>query len=145
MKLAISIAITVAVLGALGVPATAQDASKGAKSTMSDEVVCMARARDNSPQVRVADRGKLVFVAVLPRAVPGLEGRGFSAVECSAAGLQSPSDFVAYRDRVCEAASMGNVAVQEQIARALGEYPSVLCAYAERISGRWERKAQDRE
>ena len=145
MKSSVSFALAIAVLGSLPIAVAAQDESNGISDSSGDDVICMARPKDNSPQVRASDRGKPVFIAVVPRAVPGLEARGFSQKNCSAARLRKPADLSAYRDQMCETASLGNEAVQNQLARVLGEYPSVLCAYAERVAGQWQRIGKGRD
>lgn len=132
----------IALIGGFPTNATAQEAYDQSASEADSEAVCLARPRDNSPQVRREDRGKRVFVAVLLRSVPGLKARGFTRLDCNGAGFQEASDFASYRDEMCETARLGNEAVQNQLARALGEFPSVLCANAERIAGQWQRREQ---
>ena len=111
-----------------------------ASSDAPNTSVCMARPQPDVAQVRPEDRGRDFAVAVIPRSVPNLESKGFRSVECSEAGFLQKSDFVRYRNRVCKLAASGNEAVQNQFELALGERPLVLCANAEQLAGRWDRK-----
>ena len=69
-----------------------------------------------------------------------LRRTGFVRVECDRAGLGSPAAKRAWRDEICELASVGNAAVQAQLARAYGQSPGVLCANAELATELWDGK-----
>lgn len=79
------------------------------------------------------------------RGAQSLQKKGFRPVACAADGMASrtagasDAGLTAWRDEMCELASVGNVAVQNQLERALGERPAVLCAYGEALSGPWDR------
>jgi hypothetical protein len=77
------------------------------------------------------------------QSVPELEARGFKVTECKPVGFEKPADFAKYRDEVCNLASYGNEAVQAQIAETVGEYPSVLCGNAEKVSGPWSHETSE--
>lgn len=112
----------------------------GVSAKAGEKPVCMARPQADVPQVKAGQRGRDFVVVAAPRSVPGFEAKGFRSISCGKAGFASPGDYADYRDRVCTLASSGNEAVQNQFELALGERASVLCANAEWLAGRWDRK-----
>ncbi len=101
--------------------------------------ICMTRNQALNPTD--ANSSEVKAIVAVRQSVPDLEARGFKATDCERAGLETPADFAKYRDEVCNLASYGNEAVQAQIAETIGEYPSVLCGNAEKISGPWDHKS----
>ncbi|MFL0357590.1 hypothetical protein ACI5KX_14085 [Erythrobacter sp. GH1-10] len=101
--------------------------------------ICMARPHDAVAQVRPEQRGKPFHILAVQGSVAGLEAKGFSIVDCAKAKLGQQGQVKRYRDTICELASKGNEAVQNQLERALGERPATLCANAQVIAGRWQR------
>ena len=95
-------------------------------------------------QVRAENRGKKFPMVVAASDVPALEGAGFEQVDCNVSDLASEPRRTAWRDQVCEMAAYGNEAVQNQLARALGEQPAVLCGSAELALGQWQPKTKDK-
>lgn len=122
-------------------PATAQSVPtrEGAAAA---EQVCFEGAYPDVAQVPPERRGKTFVVPATTRAAAMFEKKGFRQVECSASGMTDSARLRAWRDEVCELASFGNVAVQNQLERAFGERPAVLCALAERLGGPWEQGQQ---
>ena len=123
---------------ALVVPAAAQDGGSQAEATGSEaELVCMARPHGNVAQVRAQDRGRDFHILANARSAASLEAKGFTVIECQGAGLHAIGPQISFRNRMCTLAATGNEAVQNQLERALGERPAVLCANAELIAGPW--------
>lgn len=123
------------------VPARAlgQDTADAAATAAATTPVCMARPFRDVPQVRAERRGQPFHIVTVERAVPGLEAKGFARVDCTAADLARGERRSGWRDEICKLASEGNEAVQNQLERAYGEKPAVLCAMAEAVAGQWER------
>lgn len=103
-----------------------------------DEPVCMVRPVKPAGQTDAAQESKNFAIVALPKAATAFEAKGFVRANCSEAGFSKPDDFRAYRDQVCEMATLGNEAVQRQIEQSIGEQPSVLCANAEYWAGAWQ-------
>ncbi|MCP5384193.1 MAG: hypothetical protein H6919_03285 [Sphingomonadaceae bacterium] len=99
----------------------------------------MLRPFGDVPQVPVARRGQPFRILTIERAASGLEAKGFTRVDCTVADLVLAGKRAGWRDEICELASKGNEAVQNQLERAYGERPAVLCAMAEAVAGQWER------
>ncbi|MXO57688.1 hypothetical protein [Pontixanthobacter gangjinensis] len=110
-------------------PLTAQDV----------EPVCMSGAFRNVPQVTESRRGQAFRIVVAARDVKNLEVNGFSVVDCKVADLATAVRRGGWRDEICELASAGNEAVQNQLERVYGVRPSILCGSAELVAGAWER------
>lgn len=125
-----------AVIGCITVtPLLAQ--TEPTQSASADAIpICMTRTQTGDTTV-----AEVRAIVAVRQSVPELEARGFKVTECKAVGFENPADFAKYRDEVCNLASYGNEAVQAQIAQAIGEYPSVLCGNAEKISGSWDHKS----
>ena len=117
-------------------PSAFAQESQGAES-----VVCLARPLSDVPQVSQASRGQAFRILAVEAVVPTLEAKGFMRVECKNADLVLATKRNGYRDQICEAASFGNEAVQNQFERAMGERPAVLCAAAEAAVGPWIRRS----
>ncbi len=121
----------------------AQTAPSATPLTEADRApVCMARAMKDVPQVRSEKRGQQIRVVTIERSAKTMEAKGFKRVECSAADLARSDRRGAWRDEICELASTGNEAVQNQLEKAYGERPAVLCASAEQVAGPWVRKSR---
>lgn len=119
----------------------AQESSQG-DSQSTDEgsaLVCMARVLDEVAQVPAAKRGQRFRIIAIERIAPSLEAKGFERADCSTADLASSNSRNSWRNEICELASTGNEAVQNQLERAYGERPAVLCAAAELVAGQWQR------
>lgn len=97
----------------------------------------MVRAPEVGDPANENEQSRDFAAIVVTRSVPRMKTRGFEVTDCAAVRLEQVSDIQVYRDRVCTLASKGNEAVQNQFEKALGERPSVLCANAELIAGRW--------
>lgn len=122
-------------------PANAQSTPRSQDETeVERQPICMARAQRDVPHVKAAQRGKNFFIVAAPRTAPSFEAKGFSRISCQEAGLTRATDLLEYRNRVCEMAAYGNGAIQNQIERAIGERPAVLCANAEWFMGRMARE-----
>lgn len=126
-------------------PANAQaqaqeSAGQARTATPGVEIVCMARPKGNVPQVRSEDRGRKFQIMAIAGSVANFEAKGFEVEDCNSSGFASRGQQIAFRNRMCSLASAGNEAVQNQLERALGEQPSVLCANAEMIVGHWRRE-----
>ncbi|MCB0072196.1 MAG: hypothetical protein KDE20_12090 [Caldilineaceae bacterium] len=128
------------VAGGLVLPAAtpAQD-NDDANADLRSNAVCMLRPFGDVPQVPVARRGQPFRILTIERAASGLEAKGFTRVDCTVADLVLAGKRAGWRDEICELASKGNEAVQNQLERAYGERPAVLCAMAEAVAGQWER------
>ena len=107
--------------------------------------VCMTGTWRDVEQVRAENKGKKFPMVVAARDVPALQGAGFEIVECKTSDLASEPKRTAWRDQVCEMAAYGNEAVQNQLERALGARPAVLCGSAELAVGQWHPKAKSEE
>lgn len=108
------------------------------------EKVCLERAYSDVAQVPAERRGQTFVVPATARAAGMLEKKGFRQVECSASGMADTARLRAWRDEVCELAAFGNEATQNQLERALGERPAVLCALAEQLGGPWDQGQQQK-
>jgi hypothetical protein len=97
---------------------------------------CMKVTYQNVPQVAQEDRGRDFEVVVPDRLLPMLEAEGLEEVACEPA-LKTAEGRQAKRDEICELAHWGNSAVQEQIRRAWGVHPGLLCLAVETEVGRW--------
>lgn len=121
--------------------ALAQESAEPARATTPGiEMVCMARPRANVPQVRSEDRGRKFQIMAVAGSATNFEAKGFVVEDCNVSGFASRGQQIAFRNRMCSLAATGNEAVQNQLERALGEQPSVLCANAELILGEWQRE-----
>jgi hypothetical protein len=107
-----------------------------------DEAVCMARVLRDVPQNQNARKGSSFKIVAIRGAVPSLASKGFFEVTCEAAELDTLERRTKYQWTVCEMAASGNVAVQNQYERALGERPAALCANAQLVTGVQHQKAQ---
>jgi len=101
--------------------------------------VCMTRPMSNVAQVRHENRGQPFRILTIEGAAKALESKGFTRVDCRTADLVQADKRGGWRDEICELASTGNEAVQNQLTRAYGERPAVLCAAAEQVAGQWVR------
>lgn len=104
--------------------------------------VCMTRPMSRVAQVPEARRGQPFRIITIERGASALEKKGFRRVMCETADMVRADKKNSFRDDICELASFGNEAVQNQLERALGERPAVLCAGAEIVAGTWARKKQ---
>ncbi|MDN3644632.1 hypothetical protein QWY75_00270 [Pontixanthobacter aestiaquae] len=122
-------------------PLAAQEKNSPAKP---EELVpvCMARPLSDAPQVKREKRGQPFRILTVERSAKSLEAKGFRRVDCGTADFARADKKNAWRDEICELASTGNEAVQNQLEKAYGERPAVLCASAEMAAGQWERKAK---
>ena len=122
-------------------PLSAQEQGGEQTTPPAEDAVCMARPLGDVAQVRAEQRGQPFRILTIERAASAMERRGFERVDCMAADLAAAGKREAWRDEICEAASVGNQAVQNQLERAYGERPAVLCAAAEVVAGPWNRNA----
>lgn len=134
------------VLGSMPAPALSrflQDDEAVTSRKAVDEInaSCLIRASEDPATLQTEVQGSDFPILAVARSLSGLQSKGFVTVDCDSVHLASPDQKLAYRDKVCELATMGNEAVQSQIGTAIGEDPSVLCANAEAIVGPW-RAAQ---
>jgi|GEM_PF-1256902 len=95
---------------------------------------CMQGMYAEVSQVPEAQRGTSYTVMVATAQVPLLELAGLQSVACVDDGAVWQQ---AQRDEICELAYSGNQAVQEQMRRALGVHPTILCFSAEQVAGAW--------
>lgn len=122
-------------------PSFAQNAqSGGPPGNDANPLTCLARPLSDVKQVPAARRGRSFQIVAAAEYVPLFEAGGFQVVDCKGAGLGAIRSQARYRDRVCRMAASGNDAVQNQLRRALGVSPAILCANAERVAGRWDQK-----
>ena len=112
-----------------------------AANTGDVEPVCMTRPLSDLPQVPQESRGQPFRIVTGESVVGSLEAKGFERVECSVADLVTAGKRGSWRDEICTMAATGNVSVQNQLERALGERPAVLCAAAEMVAGAWDRRS----
>ena len=113
------------------VPVYGQDNSRQrSRPALDTTAVCMSALAREVPQVAKAARGQAFRVVVAAQDVPALEEKGFTKVDCGTADLSSRTNKEKWRDKVCEIASFGNEAVQNQLERALGASPAHLCGSA---------------
>lgn len=117
-----------------------ESAGQARAATPGVEIVCMARSKGNVPQVRSEDRGRKFLIMAVAGSVANFEAKGFEVEDCNESDFSSRGQQIAFRNRMCSLAATGNEAVQNQLERALGEQPSVLCANAELILGEWQRE-----
>ena len=83
------------------------------------------------------------YALIVPaRDAAGFKKKGFVEVPCENSSLKDAKAKADWRDEVCELAAFGNEAVQNQLERALGERPAVLCGTAEQVAGEWDRKVK---
>lgn len=123
-------------------PASAQSPGVATANAEPSEPVCMARSLPNVAQVPAAKRGQSHRILTVEKSAAALEAKGFARVDCGTADLRGASQRGQWRDEMCALAASGNEAVQNQLERALGERPAVLCALAEQASGPWQRARQ---
>lgn len=126
----------------LAQPSMAQPEADQGRGTDA-EPICMASPLGGVASKDAMKTDRSPVIVVVRAAVPDLEARGFKQTTCAQGGLKTPTDLGDYRDQVCNLAAYGNEAVQSQIYETLGEYPAVLCAYAEKVSGAWDRRSKD--
>lgn len=117
-------------------PARAQTSSV---AEIDSTPVCMLRPYPSNPHVPVERRGQPFRILTIEASVPALEDKGFSRVDCTTADLVRADKRGSWRDEICELAATGNTSVQNQLERALGERPAVLCAGAQAAAGEWDR------
>lgn len=124
----------------LGPQALAQTKAKPG-SQNDDAPTCMVRTGKASNTSKSGEQIGASAILVVRKSAAELESKGFAVTDCGQIGLKISADVDKYRDDVCKLAQLGNEATQAQIYEALGEYPAVLCANAEKIAGSWDRKA----
>ena len=122
------------------VPIAAQEQGSQADAAVDVSQVCMTRPFGNAAQVKREKRGQAFRILTIESAVKARESKGFKRVDCRTADFAQASRKNAWRDEICELAATGNEAVQNQLERAYGERPAVLCAGAELAVGKWDGK-----
>ncbi len=132
--------LTAAALTVSSIPVAAQTEPDTAATAPEDAPICMTRPLSDVKQVSREKRGQPFRILTTERTAKGLEAKGFRRVDCSTADLVQASKKNAWRDEICELAATGNEAVQNQLEKAYGERPAVLCAGAEMAAGKWDRK-----
>lgn len=128
----------------VGLPIAATAQSGGSPTSadpQSNQAICMTRVMGDIPQVAQNARGQRHMILATERSARHLAAKGFVITDCAESGLSDSKQRSLARDRVCELASEGNAAVQNQLEAALGARPAELCALAERVAGEWERKS----
>ena len=126
----------------LAQPSMAQSEAEQGRA-IDAEPICMASPSGGVASKDAMKTARSSVIVVVRASVPDLEARGFKQTNCAQSGLKTPTDLGDYRDQVCNLAAYGNEAVQAQIYETLGEYPAVLCACAEKVSGAWDRRSKD--
>ncbi|WP_209348248.1 hypothetical protein [Pontixanthobacter sp. CEM42] len=116
----------------------AQDSAEQAAPTAEDAPICMSRPLSDVKQVSREKHGQPFRILTTERTARGLEAKGFTRVDCVTADLVQADKKNAWRDEICELAATGNEAVQNQLEKAYGERPAVLCTGAEMAAGMWE-------
>jgi hypothetical protein len=91
--------------------------------------------------VLVQPDGQSVSIILPAMFVGQMSKRGYASADCSLA-FGAFSRVEAWRDNVCDLASIRTEEVQLSYREKLGERPAVLCAYAEAVIGRWVPKNQ---
>jgi hypothetical protein len=122
---------------ALGQPVLAQSEPEPGNGG-GNAPICMIRSIGTIDAPSSGQPGGSSVIVVVPRSIPELQARGFVIAPCDQHGLQTSAQFATYRDQVCELAGSGNEATQTQVFERIGEYPAVLCANAEKVSGFWD-------
>lgn len=123
-------------------PATAQDSqgsSEQAAESQSPTPVCMTREKTGPAAGRTEALSRPTNIVVPDQISTGLIRKGFRAVKCSDAKLDTDQAKRAWRDEICTKAAYGNQAVQNQYARLYGARPAALCAAAQRVAGKVDR------
>lgn len=111
------------------------------EATVSGEpAICMTRAKTLPSNSRSDANRKPAQIVVPEMAVSGLTRKGFQQVDCNQAKLNSRASREAWRDKICRKAAFGNLAIQNQYAQIYGERPAALCAAAQRVAGKVDRK-----
>lgn len=103
---------------------------------------CMQGRYQAVEQVRNEDRGQAYDVMVAQSDVAALGAAGLKSIDCRGR-FSSLGARAIERDRICKFAYTGNEAVQEQMERALGVHPAILCKSAEQVAGPWGGRKLD--
>ncbi|KWV91777.1 hypothetical protein [Erythrobacter sp. YT30] len=99
-----------------------------------------AQGKSGKPVCMTSDRkSEDPLLIVLPQGNrSALQAKRFKVIRCSDA-FANEKEFEAWRDSVCDLASLPLEDIQKQFAAAYGVRAQVLCGLAEAVSGQWNR------
>ncbi len=115
-------------------------ASESGKEPPGQTTICMTRDKTLPANARSDASRKPTNIAVPEMQMASLTRKGFKVIDCGQAKLNTRAAQKAWRDKICAKAAFGNRAIQNQYARIYGSQPAILCAAAQRVAGKSDRK-----
>ncbi len=100
-----------------------------------------AKGKPTKPVCMVSDRNSEdpLFIVLPQGNRSALQAKRFKVIKCSDA-FANEAKFAAWRDSICDLASLPLENIQEKFAATYGVRAQVLCGLAEGVSGQWVRR-----